>query len=325
MSDKEFELSRQVLVAKRKHLVNKAGKGDKPNATRSLTQKEEDKLFECGQFGISGPEVLQRTVWWFLALHFGFRARYESRKLCCGDIQLQVNSNGREMLVWLCVRGRKTRHGQENGHQRSFQPKIYATGSERCPVRYYKEYMSHRPVEMNTEDAPFFLAVRHGNHHHNNNIWYMRSPLGQNEISKFLSKAADSAGLQRAGDKLSNHSVRKTSISRLLDANTPEIFVAQLSGHKNLQSLQSYKSASKQHQFQMSSVLSGAQSSSQFQPRKPLNQVENFQSEIIPRTPVHTCQPGTHLQSFKTYHEDTTSQAVFSGATISKISNCDFQ
>ena len=159
-------------------------------------------------------------------------------------IQLQVNSNGREMLVWLCERGRKTRHGQENGHQRSFQPKIYATGSERCPVRYYKEYMSHCPVEMNTEDAPFFLAVRHGNRHHNNNIWYMRSPLGKNEIGKFLSKAADSAGLQRAGDKLSNHSVRKTSISRLLDANTPEIFVAQLSGHKNLQSLQSYKSTS---------------------------------------------------------------------------------
>ena len=212
LSDKEFELSRQVLVTKRKHLVNKAGKGNKPNATRSLTQKEEDKLFECGQFGMSRPKVLQRTVWWFLALHLGFRARDESRKLCWGDIQLQVNSNGREMLVWLCERGRKTRHGQENGHQRSFQPKISATGSERCPVRYYKEYMSHRPVEMNTEDAPFFLAVRHGNRHHNNNIWYMRSPLGKNEIGKFLSKAADSAGLQRAGGKLSHHSVRKTSI-----------------------------------------------------------------------------------------------------------------
>ena len=107
----------------------------------------------------------------------------------------------------------------------------------------------------------------------------MRSPLGKNEIGKFLNKTADNAGFQRAGGKLSNHSVRKTSISRLLDANTPEIFVAQLSGLKNLQSLQSYKSASEQHQFQMTSVLSGAQSSFQIQPRKPLNQVENFQSK----------------------------------------------
>ena len=57
----------------------------------------------------------KRTVWWLLALHFGFRARDESRKLCWGDIQLQKNSDGCEMLVWLCERGTKTRHGQENG------------------------------------------------------------------------------------------------------------------------------------------------------------------------------------------------------------------
>ena len=72
----------------------------------------------------------------------------------------------------------------------------------------------------------------------------------------------------------------------------------------------------------MSSLLSGAQSSSQIQQRKPPSQVENFHSEILPRAPVHTCE--AQLQSFKTYHEDTTSQAVFAGATISKISSCDF-
>jgi hypothetical protein len=50
------------------------------------------------------------------------------------------------------------------------QPKTYATGSERCPVEYYKTFKSHRPVEMNIADAPFFLAVRHGNRHQNKNI-----------------------------------------------------------------------------------------------------------------------------------------------------------
>ena len=73
---------------------------------------------------MSGPEVLQRTMWWFLALHFGFRARDESRKLCWGDIELQTNSGGGEMLVWLCERGTKTRNGQENGHQRPFNQKF---------------------------------------------------------------------------------------------------------------------------------------------------------------------------------------------------------
>ena len=174
----------------------------------------------------------------------GFRARDESRKLRWGDIQIQQDSEGREMLVWLCERSTKTRKGQENGHRRSFQPKIYATDTNRCPVKYYKLFESHRPAEMNTPDSPFFLAVRHGNRRENSHIWYKKSLLGKNAIGQFMSKAADKAGLQRSGAKVCNHSVRKASISRLLDANTPEIFVSQLSGHKSLQSLQSYKTAS---------------------------------------------------------------------------------
>ena len=101
--DKEFETSRKVLTAKRKSLLQKAGKGNRRNATRSLTD-DEDKLFKSGQFGASCPEVLQRTMWWFLSLHFGFRARDESRKLIWGDVQLQQDpvQDCREVLV--CTR-----------------------------------------------------------------------------------------------------------------------------------------------------------------------------------------------------------------------------
>ena len=53
--DKEFETSRKVLAAKRKSLVQKAGKGNRPNATRSLTDDEEEKLFKSSQFGASCP------------------------------------------------------------------------------------------------------------------------------------------------------------------------------------------------------------------------------------------------------------------------------
>ena len=113
--DKEFEKSRQVLAAKRKNLVQKAGKGNRPNATHSITDEEEDKLFQSGQFGSSSPEALQRTMWWFLSLHNGFGARDESRKLCWGDVELQQDpvQDGREMLVWLNERGTKRAKGKK--------------------------------------------------------------------------------------------------------------------------------------------------------------------------------------------------------------------
>ena len=78
----------------------------------------------------------------------------------------------------------------------------------------------------------------------------------KNEISKLLTPAAKNVGLQRKEAKVANRSVRKTSIGRLLDANTPETIVAYLSRQKILQSLQSYKSAKDHHQRQMSYILS---------------------------------------------------------------------
>lgn len=81
IEDDSFKLSWEVLSARRRQLVIDHGKGNKPRAACMLTETEEGKLFACGEFGTSNPKVLQRTVWWILALHFGFRARDESRRL----------------------------------------------------------------------------------------------------------------------------------------------------------------------------------------------------------------------------------------------------
>lgn len=111
---------------------------------------------------------------------------------------------------------------------------------------------------MKKPDAPFFLVVNHSRAP-DNPIWYNRAPLGKNKIGEFLTKAAKNAGL--AGN-VTNHSVRKTCISRLMDTEVPLNYVAQLSGHKNLKSLDSYKTASDEHQRKMSLVLSGGKKNS---------------------------------------------------------------
>ena len=162
-----------------------------------------------------------------------------------------------------------------------FQPKIYATNTARCPVSFYKNFRSHRPTEMNAPKSPFYLAVRH-NRRSNEEVWYMNAPLGKNEIGKFLSTAAKNAGLHREGKKVTNHSVRKTCISRLLDAHVPENFVAQLSGHKSGESLQSYKSASGKHQKRISLTLCRADRSGTR--NEALSSVHNQGFEVVTRS-----------------------------------------
>ena len=193
----------EVLAAKRKALVHEHGKGNKPQAAQAIDEDEEDALLDAGEFGDSSPVALQRTVWWFLSLHLGFQPRDKSRKLHWGDVQLQQQNDGQEVLVWLAERGTKTRPGQARGHQRAFQPKIYATYTARCPFSFYKKkkkISSHRPVEMNAPKSPFYLAVRH-NRRSNEEVYYMKAPMRKNEIGKFLSSAAKNAGLHREGKK----------------------------------------------------------------------------------------------------------------------------
>ena len=238
LKDNEFSKSREVLAAKRKNLVRQ-GKGNRPNVTRELTEAEEDALFENGRFGVQDPKSLQRALWWFLSLHFGWRARDESRKLCWGDVGLANDpETDSEYLVWKSERDSKTRTGQDGGHQRAFEPKAYASKNKsRCPVEFYKAFRSHRSEAMLDPDAPFYLAINH-RRKPSEKVWYMDRPHGKNEIGKLLKDAFASAKLDETNKKkVSNHSVRKTSVGRLLEADVQPNFVAQLSGHKNLKSL----------------------------------------------------------------------------------------
>ena len=74
LKDNEFEKSRRVLAAKNKSLVHEHDRRNELQAAQAIDENEE----EAEEFGDSNPVALQRTVWWFLLLHLGFRARDES-------------------------------------------------------------------------------------------------------------------------------------------------------------------------------------------------------------------------------------------------------
>ena len=119
----------------------------------------------------------------------------------------------------------------------------------------------------------------------------MKAPLVKNQIGTLMSTAAEKASIQLEGRKVTNHAVRKTCISCLLDANIPENYVAQLSGHKKTESLQAYKTVSLELQQQMSLILSRAEtsphetSSSMVAPlAQSLQSMVEVVSQVVPAT-----------------------------------------
>lgn len=241
-ADVAFTKSREVLSAKRKQLT-KLGKGNKPNACRPLAEEEVEYLFKMKYFGAHSPIALARTLWFVTSTCFGHRARDEARQLKFGDISIQIDfKTGEEYLEWHTERSTKTRDGAKpTGHQRKYNPPAFVTETERCPVKLFKEFKHRRPVC--DADSPLYLTIRSNIDYETEKIWYFPRPMGKNTIAEFLSKARgllEGTGMQTTKGKIANHTCRKTSLSTLLQNDVNPLHVQQLSGHKKLESLNSY-------------------------------------------------------------------------------------
>ena len=116
-----------------------------------------------------------------------------------------------------------------------------------------------------------------------------------------------------------NHAVRNTSIGGLLDADVPANYVAQLSGHKNLKSLDSYKSASLLHQRKMSLVLTRSE-----HVKSTANTATTNKLAISTASDSKTNSNALVSDPPDTPGAASATLDLFSGATIGKIEGCSF-
>ena len=170
MKDAEFEKARMALKSKQKDLKKK-GKGGKPNASASLSEKEVQLLYDKELLGISSPDALLNTLWFNNTVHFGLRGCKEHRDMCWGDVKLRQTTTGEEFLEYT-ERQTKTRTGENPRDIRLIKPKMFSVPeSERDPVAIYKCYAEKRPTEMNDQDAPFYLAVNNCKNQDSSKPW----------------------------------------------------------------------------------------------------------------------------------------------------------
>ena len=111
---------------------------------------------------------------------------------------------------------------------------------------------------MNLEDSPFYLAVNLTNMANSSKPWFKAAPMGVNKLNSLMKTMAQKAGLN--AENLTNHSGRKRMIQKLNDQEVPLTHIMQISGHKNVQSLNNYSSLSEKQQRSISNILSSTTS-----------------------------------------------------------------
>ena len=118
----------------------------------------------------------------------------------------------------------------------------------------YKEFARRRPEQMNNPESPFYVRVSR----HPEKAWYVNQPMGNNTTGNTVKVMCEAGGIQ--GRKV-NHSARKTAISSLVHAGVPPTIIQQLSGHKNVNSINNYSTASNEQLRHMSSIFTNYSSS----------------------------------------------------------------
>ena len=293
INDLVFEKTRKVLQSKQKQL-KKQGKGNKPKASVALTSEELKILYEKSLLGMCSPEALLNTLWLNNTLHFGLRGCKEHRDMCWGDVKLHKTANGMEYLEFN-ERQTKTRTGSDYSNVRAVPPKMFASDeTERDPVAVYKFFARKRPEEMNQDDAPFYLAVNNGLKADSlaRKSWFKSGTVGVNKLNGLMKTMVQKAGIEN--DRLRNHSDRKTMIQTLSENDIPPTQIAQLSGPRNLKSIENYSTVSTKQQMHMSKVLSG----------------------VVAGTPASSCSDTACPSSSDSQNTGKQSMALFSGAVV---------
>jgi hypothetical protein len=209
-----------------------------------------------------------------------------------GDIKLAVDDSGHEFLEFQ-ERQTKTRQGTNPRDVRVVKPKMWANVDDpaRCPVNIYKIYASHRPVDYSKPTDPFYIAthtkqavMRPGEQ------WFKRQPIGENKLTSIMKNMAKSAGLSDS-KKLTNHSARKHLVQKLSENQVPANQIMQITGHRNIQSINNYSNISEIQHKAISGILTS-------NTPRPYNQLSLHQHNLNMAATTHS---GTHSGEY-TFH-----------------------
>ena len=132
----------------------------------------------------------------------------------------------------------KTHQGGLRPNQRAANPKMFAVGGERCPVRLSKMYFSKRPGDLKNS-GKFYLMLKQ-NVLQNDEILYTRNPMGKTTISNIMKVLIVGTPLENCGEKLTNHNMRETAFKKLKASNVPESLITKVTGHTSTGGLKSY-------------------------------------------------------------------------------------
>ena len=100
--------------------------------------------------------------------------------------------------------------------------------------------------------GPLYLSII--NRPKSADVWYTKVRMGQNTIGNLMKSMASCL---RTNKKLTNHSMRKTLVSKLKKSGQPRNVICEITGHARESSLDDYDEIDENHRKELSHIISG--------------------------------------------------------------------
>ena len=111
---------------------------------------------------------------------FCLRGRQEHHSMKVEDFVFKLDDGGNEYLTF--SEGiTNTRQSCLHEKHRLVQPKMFKTNTNRCPIQFFKLYLSKRPPQLKSSGPLYLTCIQNPS---SSTVWYKSSPMGKNTINK---------------------------------------------------------------------------------------------------------------------------------------------
>ena len=177
------------------------------------------------------------TTGFDVTLNFARRGRENLRSLKYDCFAFSTDDNGCDYVEMAYNEATKNHQGDNlKDRDHEIRPRMYASGTESCPVASLRQYLSHR--NPNTD---YLFQRPNASIEPYDEIWYTVSPVGERVLNEMMCKISLDAGLSRV---YTNHCVRATTITLLAHAGVETREIMKISGHRNEASMRCYNADS---------------------------------------------------------------------------------
>lgn len=260
--DANFVPLKKVMDSHFKQLHSE-GVGTHPCQSDVISTEQEELLWTKGVMGVDTPKQLLRTVFFYGGLSLCLRGGDEHRALKVSQFNRLVVSDpqnpGQEIVCY-----EYTEHGSKNNkgglqqikkRQQNKVVRHYANPAlgSKCFVALLDLYLSKRPpfpADSVDSDAFYLRPLESGVE---GKPWYYARVMGHNTLKSMLKNMFKEAGIN--ADRMTNHSLRATATTRMIDAGIPEKVIMDRTGHHSLDGLKPYCRTTDRQQQLVSSVI----------------------------------------------------------------------